>query len=39
MDTILQNTVREMGKAMGSSRAFIQIGLGTAEGDRPQEGG
>ena len=27
LDTILQNTVRELGKALGSSRAFIQLGL------------
>jgi len=26
MDTILQNTVRELGKSLGASRAFIQIG-------------
>lgn len=28
LDTILQNTVRELGKAFGTSRAFIQIGVG-----------
>jgi GAF domain-containing protein/HAMP domain-containing protein len=26
LDTILQNTVRELGKSLGSARAFIQIG-------------
>lgn len=32
MDTevILQNTVRELGKAVGASRAFIQLGIGSA---------
>lgn len=28
LDTILQNTVRELGKAFGTARAFIQIGVG-----------
>jgi hypothetical protein len=27
LDAILQNTVRELGKALGVSRSFIQIGL------------
>jgi GAF domain-containing protein len=39
LDQILQDTVRELGKAMGSSRAFIQIGLeptaGEAQTDPP----
>jgi GAF domain-containing protein/HAMP domain-containing protein len=35
LDTILQNTVRELGKAFGTSRAFIQIGLGA---DSEQDG-
>jgi hypothetical protein len=26
LDTILQNTVRELGRALGASRAYIQIG-------------
>jgi GAF domain-containing protein len=26
LDTILQNTVRELGKALGARRAFIQLG-------------
>ncbi len=36
LDTILQNTVRELGKSLGSARAFIQIGgkLPTPETDR-----
>lgn len=33
LDTILQNTVRELGKAFGTSRAFIQIGVG-ADGEQ-----
>jgi GAF domain-containing protein len=28
MDTILQNTVRELGKAFGTARAFVHIGVG-----------
>jgi len=28
LDTILQNTVRELGKAFGTARAFIQLGVG-----------
>ena len=39
LDTILQNTVRELGKSLGSSRAFIQIGgnLPIPETDRPRQ--
>jgi GAF domain-containing protein len=35
METILQNTVRELGRALGASRTFIQIGAepGSAERD------
>ena len=31
MDAILQNTVRELGKALGSSRAFIQLDIETQD--------
>ncbi len=27
LDTILQNTVRELGRALGASRTFIQLGI------------
>jgi len=27
LDSILQNTVRELGRILGSSRTFIQLGL------------
>jgi len=27
METVLQNTVRELGKAIGASRTFIQLGV------------
>jgi GAF domain-containing protein len=27
IDTILQNTVRELGRVLGTSRAFIQLGI------------
>jgi hypothetical protein len=39
LDTILQNTVRELGKSLGSARAFIQIGgkLPILEADRSRE--
>ncbi len=38
LDTILQNTVRELGKSLGAARAFIQIGgnLPIPETDRPR---
>jgi GAF domain-containing protein/HAMP domain-containing protein len=38
LDTILQNTVRELGKSLGATRAFIQIGgnLPHPEADQPQ---
>jgi GAF domain-containing protein len=41
LDTILQNTVRELGKSLGASRAFIQIGgnLPIPETDRPRQPG
>ena len=32
LDTILQNTVRELGRALGASRTFIQLGI---EPDNP----
>lgn len=32
LDTILQNTVRELGSALGSAQTFIQIGLDEANG-------
>jgi GAF domain-containing protein len=35
LETVLQNTVRELGKALDSSKTFIQIGLETANG--PEE--
>ena len=41
LETILQNTVRELGKSLGATRAFIQIGgnLPLAEPDQaPQSG-
>ncbi len=41
LETILQNTVRELGKSLGATRAFIQIGgnLPLAETDQaPQSG-
>ena len=31
MDSVLRNTVRELGKVLGSSRTFIQLGLETPE--------
>jgi GAF domain-containing protein len=37
METILQNTVRELGKALGASRTFIQ--LGTEPGSLPPSDG
>ncbi len=38
LDTILQNTVRELGKSLGAARAFIQIGgnLPHPEAGQPQ---
>ena len=33
LETVLQNTVRELGKALGSTKAFIQIGLDTTNGN------
>jgi GAF domain-containing protein len=32
LETVLQNTVRELGKALGNSKTFIQVGLETADG-------
>jgi len=36
-DTILQDTVRELGQALGASRAFIQIGLPENSARPPQD--
>jgi hypothetical protein len=35
MEAVLQNTVRELGKALGASRTFIQLGV--FEEDQPGE--
>jgi GAF domain-containing protein len=32
LETVLQNTVRELGKALGNPKTFIQIGVETANG-------
>lgn len=41
LDTILQNTVRELGKSLGASQVFIQIGgnLPTPEQEQPRQPG
>jgi GAF domain-containing protein/HAMP domain-containing protein len=39
METILQNAVRELGMALGASRAYVQIGLDPKQGDQQQKGG
>lgn len=41
LDTILQNTVRELGKAFGATRTFVQLGVqvnGAGTNDHPAEG-
>ena len=41
LETILQNTVRELGKSLGATRTFIQIGgnLPLSETDQPRQSG
>lgn len=39
METILQNAVRELGMALGASRAFVQVGMDQEQGNQRREGG